>query len=68
VKKGTHLLHNRGYLNDIGKLEFCEHCVFGKQKRVSFSLSTHCTKDILDYIHSDLWVGLLILLLEVVII
>lgn len=54
-EKGMHLLHKRGYLNDIGKLEFCEHCVFGKQKRVSFSLSTHCTKGILDYIHSDLW-------------
>jgi hypothetical protein len=45
----------RGYLNDIGKLELCEHCVFGKQKRVSFSLSTHYTKGILDYIHSDIW-------------
>jgi hypothetical protein len=54
-EKGMHLLHNRGYLNDIGKLEFCEHCVFGKQKRVSFSLSTHYTKGILEYIHSDLW-------------
>jgi hypothetical protein len=54
-EKGMHLLHKRGYLNDIGKLEFCKHCVFGKQKRVSFSLSTHCTKGILDYIHSDLW-------------
>jgi hypothetical protein len=54
-EKGMHLLHKRGYLNDIGKLKFCEHCVFGKQNRVSFSLSTHCTKGILDYIHSDLW-------------
>jgi hypothetical protein len=53
-EKGMHLLHKRGYLNDIGKLEFCEHCVFDKQKRVSFSLSTHCTKGILDYIHYDL--------------
>jgi hypothetical protein len=31
-EKGMHLLHKRGYLNDIGKLEFCEHCVFDKQK------------------------------------
>jgi hypothetical protein len=50
-----HLLHKRGYLNDIDELEFSEHCVFGKQKRVSFSLSTHCTKGILDYIHSNIW-------------
>jgi hypothetical protein len=54
-EKGMLLLHKRGYLKDIGKSEFCEHCVFDKQKRVSFSLSTHCTKGILDYIHSDLW-------------
>jgi hypothetical protein len=52
---GMHLLHKRGYLNDIGKLKFCEHYVFGKQKRVSFSLFTRYTKGILDYIHSDLW-------------
>jgi hypothetical protein len=54
-EKGMHLLHKRGYFNDIGKLKFCEYCVFGKHKRVSFSLSTHRTKGILDYIHSDLW-------------
>jgi hypothetical protein len=55
TEKGMHLLHNRGYLNGIGKLEFCEHFVFCKQKKDDFSLSTHCTKGILDYIHSDLW-------------
>jgi hypothetical protein len=54
-EKGMHLLHKRGYLEDIGKLDFCEHCVLGKQKRANFSLSTHCTECTLDYIHSDLW-------------
>ena len=29
-EKGMHLLHKRGYLNDIGKLEFYEHCVFSQ--------------------------------------
>jgi hypothetical protein len=29
-EKGMHHLHKRCYLNDIGKLEFCEHCVFRK--------------------------------------
>jgi hypothetical protein len=67
-EKGMHLLHKRGYLNDIDKLEFCERCVFDKQKRVSFSLSTHCTKGILDYIHSDLWGQAPLFLLEFVII
>jgi 5'-3' exoribonuclease 2 len=39
----------------IDKLEFCEHCVYGKQMRVKFGTATHNTKDILEYIHSDLW-------------
>ena len=56
-EKGMHLLSKQGFLgkHGIGKLEFCKHCVFGKQKRVSFSTATHRTKGILDYIHSDLW-------------
>jgi 5'-3' exoribonuclease 2 len=56
-EKGMHLLSKQGHLgkHGIGKLEFCKHCVFGKQKKVSFSTATHRTKGILDYIHSDLW-------------
>lgn len=56
-EKGLKLLSSRGLLGDqgINKLEFCKHCVFGKQKRVSFSTGIHCTRGILDYIHSDLW-------------
>jgi len=56
-EKGMHLLSKQGYLGKhvIGKLEFCKHCAFGKQKKVSFSTATHNTKGILDYIHSNLW-------------
>ena len=36
-------------------LPFCEDCVYGKHKRVSFKPTVHNTKGILDYIHSDLW-------------
>lgn len=39
----------------IGKLDFCELCVFGKQCRVKFSTTIHRTKGTLDYIHSGLW-------------
>ena len=39
----------------IGKLKFYEHCVFGKHKRASFNTSTHKSKGILDYVHSNLW-------------
>jgi len=39
-----------------GKLDFCEHCMVGKQKRVSFSIAKHRTQGISDYIHSNFWV------------
>ena len=50
-------LSRRGLLcgQCTSKLDFCEHCVFGKQTRVRFSSGIHSTKGILDYIHSDLW-------------
>jgi hypothetical protein len=50
-------LSKRGLLDGhtMDKLQFFEHCVFGKHKRVKFNTSTHTTKGILDYVHSDLW-------------
>ncbi|CAD6264829.1 unnamed protein product [Miscanthus lutarioriparius] len=39
----------------VGKMKFCEHCVFGKHKRVKFNASVHTTKSTLDYVHADLW-------------
>nr|ABA91380.1 retrotransposon protein, putative, Ty1-copia subclass [Oryza sativa Japonica Group] len=50
-------LSKRGLLygQSIGKLKFCEHCIFGKHKRVKFNTSTHTTEGTLDYVHSDLW-------------
>ncbi|GJV93371.1 retrotransposon protein, putative, ty1-copia subclass [Tanacetum coccineum] len=54
---GLTVLSKRGLLDGqcVGKLEFCEHCIFGKHKRVKFNTSVHTTKGILDYVHSDLW-------------
>ncbi len=56
-EKGLTLLSKRGLLcgQMTGKVDFCEHCVMGKQKKVSFSTAIHRTKGTLDYIHSDLW-------------
>ncbi|KAL3514411.1 hypothetical protein ACH5RR_027128 [Cinchona calisaya] len=57
-EKGLSILCKRCLLcgQSTGKMDFCEHCVFGKQKRVSFkSPAIHKTKGTLDYIHSDLW-------------
>ncbi|KAG8478549.1 hypothetical protein CXB51_028301 [Gossypium anomalum] len=50
-------LRKRGLLDGQGicKLNFCEHCIFGKQKRVRFTRGIHNTKETLEYIHSDLW-------------
>ena len=38
-----------------GKLDFCEHCVLGKQTRVKFGTAIHRTKGTLDYVHTDVW-------------
>jgi transposase InsO family protein len=40
---------------NLSKFEFCEHCIFGKHKRVRFNASVHTTKGILDYVHADVW-------------
>ena len=56
-EQGLHELCKRGLLDEhsISKLKFCEHCVFGKHKRVSCNTSTHKSKGILDYVNFDLW-------------
>ena len=42
-EKGLRILSSKGKLAErgIAKLEFCEHCIFGKQKRVSFAEANH---------------------------
>mgnify|MGYP001796719694 CR=1 FL=1 len=56
-EKGIYVLNKKGYLGNhcTGKVDFCEHCIFGKQKSVGLSKGIHITKGTLDYIHSDLW-------------
>ncbi|KAG9441834.1 hypothetical protein H6P81_017688 [Aristolochia fimbriata] len=56
-ERGLNLLSRRGLLcgQSTGKIDFCEHCVFGKHKRVAFNTAIHRTKGTLDYVHSDLW-------------
>jgi hypothetical protein len=39
----------------MSKLEFCEHCVFGKHKRIKFNAFVYTTIRILEYVHADLW-------------
>lgn len=54
---GIMKLSERGLLSSqsLEKLDLCEHCVFGKQKRVNFKAADHYTKSTLDYIHFDIW-------------
>ncbi|KAL5715795.1 hypothetical protein ACHQM5_017567 [Ranunculus cassubicifolius] len=56
-EKGLSMLSRRGLLGSekLCKLDFCEHCVYGKQCRVRFGTAIHRTRGILDYIHSDVW-------------
>jgi len=55
-ENGMTILSKKGCLGSAstGKLDFCEHCVLGKQKTVSFSTAKQCTQRIFDYIHSNL--------------
>ena len=50
-------LMKRNLLNGciLSGKKFCEHCVFGKHKRIKFNTSVHTTKGTLDYVHADLW-------------
>nr|GEX64102.1 retrotransposon protein, putative, Ty1-copia subclass [Tanacetum cinerariifolium] len=54
-EKGMKNLAKKGLIKASRNLKFCEHCVFVKQKRVSFSPCIHRTRDALEYIHSNLW-------------
>ncbi|KAK2981465.1 hypothetical protein RJ640_017487 [Escallonia rubra] len=46
-ESGMDVLSKKGFLGSkkIGKLDFCEHCVFEKQFRVKFSWAVHTTKE-----------------------
>ncbi|KAK2972776.1 hypothetical protein RJ640_027871 [Escallonia rubra] len=47
-ERGMDVLSKQGLLGSkkIGKLDFCEHCVFRKQCRVKFSRAVHTTKEV----------------------
>ncbi|KAL2248336.1 UNVERIFIED_CONTAM: Retrovirus-related Pol polyprotein from transposon TNT 1-94 [Sesamum indicum] len=57
-EKGMNVLKSKGRLPELKSVEVghCEHCVFEKQKRVSF-LTTGRTprKEKLELVHTDLW-------------
>src|SRR5438270_4057203 len=56
-KRGLQLLHKKDVLSGIKscKLDLCEFCIHGRQRRVSFSTSEHRSNGLLDLIHTDVW-------------
>lgn len=56
-ERGLEELYKQGLLGNgnFEKLEFCEHSLYGKQKRTKFPKAIHNTKSIVDYVNSDIW-------------
>jgi hypothetical protein len=57
-EKGMQILHKRNLLLDLKQidLDFCEHCVYGKQKRVRFlRVGKEKKNERLDLVHTDVW-------------
>jgi len=57
IEKSLQTLAKQDFLKGVStcKLKFCEHCVIEKKTKVRFGFVVHYTKEILDYIHTDIW-------------
>ena len=57
-EKGLKALHNDGKFPNLNSvnLEFCENCIFGKQRAVKFSKTgREPRQQILELVHTDVW-------------
>jgi hypothetical protein len=57
-EKGMHILHKINLFPDLKKidLDFCENCVYGKQKRVRFlRVGKEKKNERLDLVHTNVW-------------
>ena len=56
-ERGLKVLSDRKLLPSLKslKLDFCKHCIYGKQNRQKIKTRRHTSEGILDYIHSDVW-------------
>jgi hypothetical protein len=57
-EKGMKILHKINFLPDLKQidLDFCEHCVYGKQKRVRFlRVGKEKKNERLELVHTDVW-------------
>ena len=55
--KNLKILAEKGILDKkkISEMDFCESCIMGKNKRLSFNVGKHNSEDVLRYVHADLW-------------
>jgi hypothetical protein len=57
-EKGMQILQKKNLLPDLKQidLDFCEHCVYGKQKRVRFlRVEKEKKSESLELVHTDVW-------------
>ena len=57
-EKDMRLLHSKKFLPGLKcvNMDFCESCVYGKQKRVSFvKTGKENKKEKLELVHKDVW-------------
>ena len=58
-EKGLQILHQNGMVEGMSNFSmdfnFCEHCVYGKQNRVSFPFGAKRANKILELVHSDVF-------------
>jgi hypothetical protein len=57
-EKGMQILHKTNLFPDLKQFDFdfCEHCVYGKHKRVRFLIVRKENKsEMLELVHTDVW-------------
>ena len=56
-ERGLQALHKKSDLPGITycKLNVCKFCIIGRQRRVTFSISQHKKRGLLDLMHTDVW-------------
>jgi hypothetical protein len=58
-EKGLRAMHNKGMVKGFPncnlEVNFCEHCIYGKQNHVRFPSGATREKGILELIHSDVF-------------
>jgi len=57
-EKGMKLMFSKGKIHNLKHIDVgpCEHCIFGKQKKVNFSKTINSTKvERLELVHTDVW-------------